>query len=65
MQNAFTYEIESYVDEEIGLRRFRWRLKDPAATDFAASHTFATKREATKDAEIALARARQRGRLRP
>ena len=65
MQSAFSVDVETYVDEEVNLRRFRWRLKAVDGMSVPSSHSFATKREAVRDGEIALERARHRGRLRP
>lgn len=62
---AFSLAVETHVEAGVGTRRFRWRLKAPGASDFPSTQTFATKREAMKDGEAALDRARQRGRLRP
>ena len=62
---AFSLDVETYVEAGSSTRRFRWRLKAPDSSDFRSTQTFATKREATKDGEAALDRARQKGRLRP
>jgi hypothetical protein len=62
---AFSLNVETYVEAGSSTRRFRWRLKEPGNRDFPSSQTFATKREAIKDGELALNRAHQRGRLRP
>ena len=65
MDCAFSLDVETHVEAGSSTRRFRWRLKAPDDRDFPSSRTFATKREAIKDGEVALDRARQRGRLRP
>ena len=64
MQSAFSFDVEVHVDDEVGLRRYRWRLKGDAGQR-PSQDTFATKREATKAGEIALQRARERGRISP
>jgi hypothetical protein len=62
----FKFEIETCVEAGVELRRFRWRLKSlDNHEEFPSSCTYATKREALKDAELALKRAGERGRLRP
>ncbi len=61
MDYAFSLDVETYVEAGSSTRRFRWRLKAPDSKDFPSTQTFATKREATKDGEVALDRARQKG----
>ena len=65
MEHAFSFDIETCVEEKAGFRRYRWHLKAPGDPDLACQVTYATKREAVKEAEAALKRARDRGRLRP
>lgn len=66
MLRKFSFEIETCIEAGVDLRRFRWRLKSPDdQQDLPSSFTYATKREALKDAEIALKRASERGRIRP
>jgi hypothetical protein len=65
VQSSFTFEVEMFVPDEIGLRRYRWRLKGAGEGERPSSESFATKREATMAGEIALQRARQRGRISP
>ena len=62
---AFSVDVETCVEAGVSTRRFRWRLKAPGNQDHPSTQTFATRREALKDGEIALDRALQRGRLRP
>jgi hypothetical protein len=62
---AFSLDVETYVEAGSSTRRFRWRLKAPDNRDFPSIQTFATRREAIRDGEAALNRARQKGRLRP
>ena len=64
MPGQFSFEVEVHVDEEVGLRRYRWRLKGPEGQR-PSPETFATNREATRAGEIALQRARERGRITP
>jgi hypothetical protein len=60
---AITVEVESYVEAGGSHRRFRWLLREP--NDVACSpHSFATMREASEAGQIALVRARERGRAR-
>jgi hypothetical protein len=56
-------DVESYVAEEVGQRRFVWRLKSPGEAEVPSSESFATKREAFAHGQIALERALQRGRI--
>ncbi len=65
MQSSFSFEVEGFVLDGVGLRRFRWRLKGADEPERPSSESFATKREATMAGEIALQRARQRGRISP
>lgn len=65
MQTAFTFDVETCVDSGVDLRRFRWRLIAAGEGNLPSTQTFATKREAVRDGELALQRARARGRLRP
>ena len=66
MGSGFSLDVETYIEAGSNSRRFRWRLKETGSNrDMSSSQTFATKREAMKDGEVALDRARQRGRLRP
>jgi hypothetical protein len=62
---AFSLDVEACVEAGSSTRRFRWRLSAPDKRDFRSAQTFATKREAIKDGQAALDRARQNGRLRP
>ena len=64
MSGPFSFEVEVHVDGEIGLRRYRWRLKG-AEGQRPSPESFATKREAIKAGEVALQRARERGRISP
>ena len=57
--------VETYVEPGTSIRRFGWLLRAPDSPDYLSSQTFATRREAMKDSELAVDRARQRGRLRP
>ncbi len=57
-------EVVSHVDEGTNLRRFGWVLYSTNDHPLPSSSTYATKREATKEAQIALERAKKRGRLR-
>ena len=65
MDYAFSLDVETCVEAGTSTRRFRWRLRAPNNRDFPSTQTFATRREALKDGEVALDRARQRGRVRP
>ncbi len=65
MQLSFSFEVEPHVVAEVGLRRYRWLLKSRNQDQRPSSESFATKREATMAGEIALQRARQRGRISP
>lgn len=56
-------DVVSYVAEEVGQRRFLWRLKAPGEAEVPSTESFATKREASAHGQIALQRARQRGRI--
>jgi hypothetical protein len=56
-------EVVPFVSEEIGQRRFKWRLRAPGETEVLSHESFATKREAAAQGEIALQRAFQRGRI--
>ena len=47
MQSSFSFEVEAFVLDEVGLRRFRWRLKGAEEGERPSSESFATKREAT------------------
>ena len=60
---AISVEVVSFVSEEIGQRRFKWRLRAPGETEVPSQESFATKREAASHGEIALQRALQRGRI--
>lgn len=65
MKHVFSLDVETCVEEKGSTRRFRWRLRAPGNPDFPSTETFATKREATRNGEVALDRACQRGRIRP
>jgi len=65
VQSSLSLAVEMFVPDEIGLRRYRWRLKAAGQGERPSSESFATKREATMAGEIALQRARQRGRISP
>ena len=60
---AISVDVVSFVSEEIGQLRFRWRLRAPGETEVPSQESFATKREAAVQGEIALQRALQRGRI--
>jgi hypothetical protein len=64
VSGPFSFDVEVHIDDEVGLRRYRWRLKG-AEGERPSSETFATKREATKAGEVALQRARERDRISP
>jgi hypothetical protein len=59
------FDLELCLEPSASTRRFRWRLTDARNFELLSSDTYATRREAQKEGEIALGRARQRGRLRP
>jgi hypothetical protein len=61
---AISVDVVSFVSEEIGQRRFRWRLTAPSEIDVPSQESFATKREAAAHGQTALQRALQRGRIR-
>jgi hypothetical protein len=63
MAEAISLDIVSVVAEEIGQRRFKWRLRAPGETEMPSQESFATKREAAAQGQIALQRAVQRGRI--
>lgn len=63
MQSEISLDVEAYVADEVNKRRFRWRLRAPGEMDYASPESFATKREAIRNGEIARERARLRGRL--
>lgn len=65
MPGPFSLDVEMHVDEEVGRRRYRWRLKAADEGERPSGETFATKKEATKAGENALQRARQWGRISP
>lgn len=65
MRSSFTFDVEVHVADEVGLRRYRWRLKGSDEGHRPSPESFTTKREATKAGEIAVERARQRGRISP
>ena len=58
---AFSMDVETCIEPGTSTRRFRWRLTAPRQPSRVSAETFATKREATKDGEIALERARHPG----
>ena len=65
MRPVLSFDVETCVDTDVDLRRFRWRLIAAGEGNLPSTQTFATKREAVRDGELALQRARARGRLRP
>ena len=64
MSGPLTFDVEVHVDDEVGLHRYRWRLKGAEGLR-PSPESLATKREATKAGEVALQRARERGRISP
>jgi len=56
VQSSFSFEVEGFVLDGVGLRRFRWRLKGAEEPERPSSESFATKREASMAGEIALQR---------
>ena len=64
VSEAISVDVVSFVADEIGQRRFKWRLRAPAEIEVPSQESFATKREAAAQGEIALQRALQRGRIR-
>jgi hypothetical protein len=60
---AISVEVVSFVSEEIGQRRFTWRLRAPGEIEVPSQESFATKRQAAAQGEIALQRALHRGRI--
>lgn len=65
VQSEISVDVESFVEPDVQLRRFRWRLKDCGSSEYTSPNSFATKREAVREGEVALQRAIQRGRVRP
>ena len=63
MNDAIRLDVERYVSEELGMRRFRWSLKAPGEPPRPSTHSFATRREAVRDGQFALQRAIQKGRM--
>ena len=51
------------ITDEVGLRRFRWKIKAAGAPDQASKESFATKREALQDGRRALQRTIQKERM--
>jgi hypothetical protein len=64
-RSAFSLDVEITNEPGASTRRFRWRLTAPYQTPLLSHDTYATKREAMRDGEIALERARLRRRLHP
>jgi hypothetical protein len=60
---AFSLEIVPSEEPGISTRRFRWRLTASNGQDRLSSDAYATRREAMREGEIHLERARERGRL--
>jgi hypothetical protein len=63
VKTQISVDVVSYVAEEVGQRRFLWRLRNTAEGEVPSSESFATKREASAHGQIALQRALQRGRI--
>ena len=63
IKSDITLSIEP-VGESEERRGFRWALRSPSEYELVSRDTFATRREAQKDGEINLKRAKERGRLR-
>ena len=63
VKNSIRLDVERYVSEELGMRRFRWSLKAPGEPPRPSTESFATQREAVRDGQLALQRAIQKGRI--
>jgi hypothetical protein len=63
VNDAIRLDVERYVSEEVGMRRFRWSLKAPGEPPRPSTESFATRREAVRDGQLALERAIQKGRI--
>ena len=63
MLAEITFDVETYVSDEVNKRRFRWRLRGPGEPPQSSRESFATKREAAEAGETARLRAVQRGRI--
>ena len=61
--HGMSVDVISLVAEEIGQRRFKWRLTAPDEADVRSQESFATRREAAAQGEVALQRAALRGRI--
>lgn len=57
--------VEPVVDQDTGGVRHRWRLVAHPEPDLMSAITYATRREAMREGEVAMERARSRGALRP
>jgi hypothetical protein len=64
-RSAFSMDVEITDEPGASTRRIRWRLFAPHQSPLLSHDTYAMKREAVRDGEIALERARQRCRLHP
>ena len=62
-RTKFSLDVVPSEERGISTRRFYWRLTAANEPALLSSENYATKREAMHDGEIALERARQRGRL--
>ena len=62
--NPIELAIEPHIEAGFTLRRFRWVLSRWGESSFPSPGTYATKREALKEGEVALGRARDKGRIR-
>ena len=62
-RTKFSLDVVRSLEKGISTRRFHWRLTATNQPALMSSDNYATKREAMHDGEIALERARQRGRL--
>jgi hypothetical protein len=63
VMDAIRLDVEGYVSDDLGLRRFRWSLKAPGEVPRPSTESFATRREAVRDGQLALQRAVQKGRI--
>jgi hypothetical protein len=62
-RTEFSLDVVPSQEKGISTRRFYWRLMATNQPALISSANYATNREAMHDGEIALERARQRGRL--
>ncbi len=63
MSDEISVDIAPVVVDEVRTRRFAWRLRAPGQQELPSPQSFATRREAVADGEIARQRALQRGRI--